>query len=902
MQFLLLEVRAGGPYVLLLPLIDNDRFRAQLLPMRAGRQGPIQLGVRVESGTDATQADRWSNVLLAAAGADPYELVDRAVVAAGRLSGGATPRWDKEMPEALDYFGWCTWDAFYTRVSPRGIAQGLSSLNKGGCKPRWLIIDDGWQTSQCDPEHGTGRNGATFLTAAHSRAASQHFQAQSGVSPFASGGLVSSSGGSWLTRRLSEPQELGPPGERGLLRQASSSRRAERALLQQSMGIVAASDLRGQSRLMAELDEVEEEGEEEEEEQAGQAELQEGEGGLPASPRLPERTRLWEIIYDFLYDIAASLFSWFAATFLLVIKLWLQGASYSSWHVRLFGRLARGPLRPAFLRFYASASQHTQRLSGIGANSKFVHMRSGPDTPRWRKADLAAVVRDIKQQFGVQYVLCWHALAGYWAGVAPTASMEKYHPKVYYARANPTLLEVDPMFAWNQFVLAGSGIVEDPYLLHSDMHAYLQKCGVDGVKVDVQSQIGLVGSALQGGPLLSGAYHRSLERSVAQHFPGNHCINCMCHCTEDLYRMEHTAVARCSDDFYPRLPESWLPHISICAFNTLFLGALVQGDWDMWQSKHPAAALHAAARVISGGPMYVSDRPRRHDFDLLRRLVLPDGSVLRAQLPGRPTRDCLMCDPNRDNRTALKIWNMNDVTGIVGVFNLQGCAYDRWKRRFVRHLEHPPTLTASVSPCDVEAFRPGSMLSAVIGPAGGARKYAVYAESSKRMQLLEPTEQLALVVAGGGWDLVAISPLRVGFGVGVAPIGLVNMLNCGGAVKSLQLLSTSSRPSTADGDGGALAGDGWQAAGSTCTGEDGREGEAAESEASLLGKMSAVADVMAVMLIKGCGTFLMYCSRRPQTVLLDEKDVPFDYSPATGKLLFEVPQRDVLLNEARVLI
>mgnify|MGYP006973270116 CR=1 FL=1 len=34
------------------------------------------------------------------------------------------------------------------------------------------------------------------------------------------------------------------------------------------------------------------------------------------------------------------------------------------------------------------------------------------------------------------------------AGVAPTESMAKYHPKVYYARANPTLLEVDPMFAW----------------------------------------------------------------------------------------------------------------------------------------------------------------------------------------------------------------------------------------------------------------------------------------------------------------------------------------------------------------------------------------------------------------------------------------------------------------------
>lgn len=41
------------------------------------------------------------------------------------------------------------------------------------------------------------------------------------------------------------------------------------------------------------------------------------------------------------------------------------------------------------------------------------------------------------------------------------------------------------------------------------------------------------------------------------------------------------------------------------------------------------------------------------------------------QLPGRPTRDCLLADVSRDGRTALKIWNMNEVNGVVGVFNLQ---------------------------------------------------------------------------------------------------------------------------------------------------------------------------------------------------------------------------------------
>ena len=51
----------------------------------------------------------------------------------------------------------------------------------------------------------------------------------------------------------------------------------------------------------------------------------------------------------------------------------------------------------------------------------------------------------------------------------------------------------------------------------------------------------------------------------------------------------------------------------------------MQPDWDMFQSQHPAGLLHATARAISGGPLYVSDGPGKHDFSLLARVVLPDG-------------------------------------------------------------------------------------------------------------------------------------------------------------------------------------------------------------------------------------------------------------------------------------
>lgn len=74
-------------------------------------------------------------------------------------------------------------------------------------------------------------------------------------------------------------------------------------------------------------------------------------------------------------------------------------------------------------------------------------------------------------------------------------------------------------------------------------------------------------------------------------------------------------------------------------------------------SKHEAAGLHAAARAVSGAAVYVSDKPGQHDFAILKKLVLSDGSVLRGLLPGRPTLDCLFLDPLRDNRSLLKVRN-----------------------------------------------------------------------------------------------------------------------------------------------------------------------------------------------------------------------------------------------------
>ena len=74
----------------------------------------------MESGDPTVLGSKWENSLYIAAGPDPFMLVEKAVAAAAQLSGGARQRQEKQQPDSLNWFGWCTWDAYYSKVSARG--------------------------------------------------------------------------------------------------------------------------------------------------------------------------------------------------------------------------------------------------------------------------------------------------------------------------------------------------------------------------------------------------------------------------------------------------------------------------------------------------------------------------------------------------------------------------------------------------------------------------------------------------------------------------------------------------------------------------------------------------------------------------------------------------------------
>ena len=382
-----------------------------------------------------------------------------------------------------------------------------------------------------------------------------------------------------------------------------------------------------------------------------------------------------------------------------------------------------------------------ERLVSLGANQRF-------------DGDLRATVRLAKDEFKIRFFLVWHSMLGYWGGV-DGAALPGYGVRDVSRSFGMGILKDEPHLNalwWGPLV----GLVPADHIaaFFDDYHTRLAAQGVDGVKVDSQSALDGLATGQGGREALMRAYRDALEGSVAKHF-GGRLINCMANSMENFYGSPRSTLMRTSIDFWPRRPETHGEHLYTNALVGVWFGQFMQPDWDVFQSAHAMGSFHAAGRAVSGGPVYVSDTPDAHDFVLLRKLVLSDGSVLRADDVGRPTRDCLFANVTRDP-VLLKIFNYNRDAAVIGIFNAN---------------YHPSEtgrapLAGSVSPSDA----PGLM----------GEQFAAFAQRANRVWRCRRAEREPMSLAEGAWEIVSYAPVDRG----VAVLGLADKLNSTGAVMS----------------------------------------------------------------------------------------------------------------------
>lgn len=242
---------------------------------------------------------------------------------------------------------------------------------------------------------------------------------------------------------------------------------------------------------------------------------------------------------------------------------------------------------------------------------------------------------------------------------------------------------------------------------------------------------------------------------------------------------------------------------------------------------------------------------------------MPDGSILRAQNPGRPTRDCLFANVGEDEVSALKIWNTNPRWlqrmgsfngGVVGAFNVQGVAWN-----FNTHTNevikaNSKSVTATVKPHDVDSLR------SFRGP------FAVWSHRERKLTVLENgTCTLDTLLFPHEWEVFTIEPMQESDNVRWAPIGLGEMMNSGGAV--LHVGSLEESVTTSNSTFGEDAGDGrW--------------------------RLTTTAQIST----RGPGRFVAFAQPAPSRILVDDGTsiqavrLSFTHDPSSGLLQFNLPE------------
>lgn len=164
-QFLLLQLKEdeeddllgnGVPsYAIMMPLVDNG-CRSTLERSESRKHDTaMDLVTYSENGGTAKTAGQSMNAVYIAVGNDPFQLIHKAFEEVSDTLQTFLPLSQKTIPSTVNDFGWCTWDAFYSRVHPQGILNGIQALKDAGVPARNLILDDGWQHVSPEPEEWT---------------------------------------------------------------------------------------------------------------------------------------------------------------------------------------------------------------------------------------------------------------------------------------------------------------------------------------------------------------------------------------------------------------------------------------------------------------------------------------------------------------------------------------------------------------------------------------------------------------------------------------------------------------------------------------------------------------------------------------------------------------------------
>ncbi|KAI9743585.1 MAG: hypothetical protein M1818_002900 [Claussenomyces sp. TS43310] len=454
---------------------------------------------------------------------------------------------------------------------------------------------------------------------------------------------------------------------------------------------------------------------------------------------------------------------------------WFDGLTYCTWN-GLGQQLTEGKVFEAVDTLAAHNINITnliiddnwQALDYRG-HGQFQHGWSQFDAdPKTFPSGLKEVVSKIRSKHtNIQHIAVWHALWGYWGGLDPTGTLAKTYKTVETARVDDQRRNLP---------LGGKVTVvakEDVPRFYDDFYAFLTSCGIDAVKTDAQFMFDTLKYAGARADLFT-TYLDAWMIASLKHFSIK-AISCMSQTPQILFHSQlptnrPAILVRNSDDFFPDVAASHPWHVWTNAHNALLTSHLnILPDWDMFQTVHDYSGFHAAARCVSGGPIYFTDVPGEHDLALIDQMTgpTPRGKtvIFRPSVVGKSLDQYV----GYDDEVLLKVGTYHGAavtgTSILGIFN--------------------------TSPRPLTELFPLSRFPGTVE----AQYYVVRSHSTgditEPMQIVDPLSLISISLGIRGYEILSAYPLR-GFvrkeeTLWLASLGLLGKMTGAAAVVSTKM-------------------------------------------------------------------------------------------------------------------
>jgi hypothetical protein len=355
---------------------------------------------------------------------------------------------------------------------------------------------------------------------------------------------------------------------------------------------------------------------------------------------------------------------------------WHDGLSYCTWN-----GIGRELNEKKILDTLTGLANHGIRVTNLIIDDNWQSLDTGsssdPFEYQWTNFEankenfpqgLSHLTKRIREtQPHLRHIAVWHGIFGYWGGISPTGHIAKCYEPVTVDRQ-----EIESYMSGGKVTTVSDTEVNRMY---DDFYSFLADSGIDSVKADNQYYPDYISGARDREALIQ-AYQDAWLAAATKHFE-HRAISCMSQTPQILFhsflnqKNQPPYLVRNSDDFFPDEPSSHTWHIFCNAHNAILTQHLnLLPDWDMFQTAGAFPGMHAAARCLSGGPIYITDVPGQHDKNLIDQMTAPTlGGILHILRPETVGRS-LEAYNRPESHRFLRIGSAHKGSSLLGLFNI----------------------------------------------------------------------------------------------------------------------------------------------------------------------------------------------------------------------------------------